>query len=1389
MSLQLYISHSGQRLQASAGQIVSPEALRQWIQEHTGIPSTRQILMTSNGKNVKQQHILSESEIFVYDRQYVTGEATPPSTANRPKPAVKRLREPPSTIRDETNLQSWQELFMVRRTWANEAADIVREGAESSQVYNDEIDVITRCAQVALDNLKNHVKTLQQKFEGTRKWAEDALEEHRSALNEWKAHFALLADLPVKSDVVELLQRPTTPTKHGSRTRDSQANLQGLIDNKNLVSSERTLSTASSSFGDQLHRLETEVQTFVKEAADIEKNGQFSWDGSETANSLFDESQALAERVNSDYDEVLRFPNNQKSLATASRRALVHTRELLPALGTLIHEVEDLQNASVIRRNEISENSFRALRNVSQLESRLAGLQQQIGGLDLENQGSEALESINKVFQLPIVYGSTLVEAVRRTEWTKNVNNDLTSVQNDLEGQKEDELRRRKKWLKSVGDFLDESDQEHAAVDLEIGFVGSSWPDVTSVDVQTYIEELKKLAINDAVAEVIMLMRNIEGKARRKSLKPFKNGSVHDLSNSSMVQANGEEVKLLQDEKSRLEDRLRASDSRIRKLEDVLHRQSQITRPPSSTFGIVTDVERRTNTPSPVPSSRPSELISRRSSNASRRLSNQNLDEKGLVQRIVGLESEISRLKQEAHNERRSSTENKDKMEEAESVKRDLMTNFESQKHEFDDERQLLEDESQKLKIRIEELEDELDRLAGSKDHLRMTTDQAVASLQAEVERFKRSSEEQSTKARNQYESIESSLNIQRDRAGSLEKQLMHHREEKSSMQTQNVGLANQLRELEQLQEDHLISLQAVHTNLSPQGSAPDDFKRLVRALEVLSEGSAIHMRGQDDALQLATAETKSLEEKVTHFESQTTRLSSRVEEEQGVSTTLRESLTVERSRLTALQEELTAVQAQLESLRASFAAGETGSEALKERLSQEEKRATQLSERAADAEARVTTAEQQHIALRTKVDSFTEREQSLLSQLDDRGDRAKELSQRLFQHNDRIIRMLEQMGYSVTRQDDRLVVQRASKVNSSTTLPQSTLFEASAAIMKRTISGSSPTQHYSDATDLDTLYWMSHADPGVEEEKFDAFVDVLSRLDLDATVETITKRYKDVESLAKKYQKDSRAYREKSHRLQSEAHEKIAYRNFKDGDLALFLPTRNQATRPWAAFNVGAPHYFLREQDSHKLQARDWLLARITKIEERVVDLSRSMGSNRAQADRLSINAEVASDRASIRSEDDNPFELSDGLRWYMIDACEEKPGAPSTPGLGKSTVAASNVEVKGSMGKKVEKSGAAVNAANIVTKTLNRSLDSRRSSSASKHGGGGAHTPSPSLTNAPTAILPMTSEQTTRRALSPTPRDDVTPSDADLAQGQQPAREDNEVFNIVRKDLLLGP
>jgi autophagy-related protein 11 len=49
--------------------------------------------------------------------------------------------------------------------------------------------------------------------------------------------------------------------------------------------------------------------------------------------------------------------------------------------------------------------------------------------------------------------------------------------------------------------------------------------------------------------------------------------------------------------------------------------------------------------------------------------------------------------------------------------------------------------------------------------------------------------------------------------------------------------------------------------------------------------------------------------------------------------------------------------------------------------------------------------------------------------------------------------------------------------------------------------------------------------------------------------------------SIIRKWQKQCKEYRER-------AKGKISFRNFAKGDLALFLPTRNSISKPWAAFN-----------------------------------------------------------------------------------------------------------------------------------------------------------------------------------------------------------------------------
>ena len=1282
---------------------------------------------------------------------------------------------------------------MGRRAWALEATETANSYRENIRKDLDKMNVITRAARVALANLKNHVGSIQHKYEGTRRWAQDMLQEHKEALDDWQGSLNTLKQLPARRDF-GFLKRPSTPTKPATDKADNgTTTLDEYLSVRDMKDAASKLAAASASFLADVKGLEDAMRDLMSDAVVLEQSQSPVPSSSQAeVDSLFEEVETLAKKISSDYEDVLRLQESPKSVATASRKALVHTRDFLPSMKATLDDIKQFAVSANSSRHEVLQSSIQTLQEISSIESGLAGIQTHMASLDVDSEGAEAFDTINTVFQLPIAYGSTLIESVRRTEWFEKMRTDSTLLKEEMNMLKDEEQRRRKKWAKSMGELLhDLPDNTTIGIAISAPDPSERWPTVTRDEIFTYVEDLKNLGINDAVQQITQLMKELEQpmKSRLRSIKAFKNGSIHEaglgLGRSSVfLRDSSDSTKALLDEKLKLEDKLKASDSRVRKLEDLLHRQSQIGRPPSGNFG-TPDFERQTPLTNPLPSPRPSDMVSRRSSVSSRRLSsNQNPEEKVLIQRIVSLEADVNRLQREAHAERRSSTESRDKMEEAESTKRDLMANLEAQRQEFDDERQLLEEESHKLKIRLEETEDELDRVLGSRDHQKLTSDRMMSELQAELEQLRTRSADEIKQAQSEAESLRAEITLHRDKVSALDRQLQQAKDEKSSAQSKNMALANQLRDMENERQDHVSSLQFAHSQLSPNGSAPDDLAKLVKAIEILSEGHAIHARGLEDAANLSSAENKDLEERLGQAEAQLKSVREELKAEKVDSSSIREALAQERSKVHSLRSELVDEQNELKNLRSKFAAGETGSEALKERVANEEQKVAELVEKLAVADSNVQSFEQEISMWKERVQNMTATETHLRSKLKSRGMKAKDLSQRIFSHNDRLIRILEQFGFSVTRQDEKLVIQRASKANASTVLSNTGSTADASSAMKRTLSGASPPDHYSSPSDLETLYWMSESDDASEEDKYQSFISSLTRLDADGAVDIITKRYKDVEMLARKYQKDSRAYREKSHRVQSEAHEKIAYRSFKEGDLALFLPTRNQATRPWAAFNVGAPHYFLREQDSHKLQSRDWLLARISKVEERVVDLSRSLNNGlRGQSDRQSINTE-ASDGASTRSVDDeNPFELSDGLRWYMIDAYEEKPGAPTTPGLGKSTVAATNVDVKGSFGltkegKKAKNSSIGGNAA-MATKTLSKSLDSRRSSSGSKKG----HTSSPSTNAAAAATLSSTGEVVihSRPAI-------VEPAEADNEPGKA-AREDAQVFEEVRKDLLFGP
>lgn len=162
-----------------------------------------------------------------------------------------------------------------------------------------------------------------------------------------------------------------------------------------------------------------------------------------------------------------------------------------------------------------------------------------------------------------------------------------------------------------------------------------------------------------------------------------------------------------------------------------------------------------------------------------------------------------------------------------------------------------------------------------------------------------------------------------------------------------------------------------------------------------------------------------------------------------------------------------------------------------------------------------------------------------------------------------------------------------------------------------------------------------------------------IGNIDLDSSMNTtshtafvaaISKRFRDVEGFAKKLTKENRSKMHEINKLSTKMANKISMNDFQIGDLVLFLPTRidhmsefEENFQLWAAFNFRSPHYFLKVYDDresgkeekfiHNLKDKDWMVGRIVDITSHLV---------------------------SEDSGEENPFQLSDGVSWFYVEAKE---------------------------------------------------------------------------------------------------------------------------------------
>lgn len=1191
---------------------------------------------------------------------------------------------------------------MTRRSWALDLSSRCGNTNKSIQEHNERTDVINRAVGVALENLKSHVGTLEHRFQETQEWANNLLEEQQSALDGWQAALETLEKIPARKDS-PLIGRPSTPKMDKDRPTGT---LRDFVDVNEVQRAGLEAASASPRFAGQVQDIENIVSGIASDTQQlIDEVITSPGEGDE---SLLEEVETIAKKIGSDYEHVLSLPNNQKMLANVSRLALNHTKNLLPSLLELGADMQQALEQAVWRRGAAEKMALQHMRTISLITSRLADAHARLVKLDVD---SNAFDIIYSVFQMPMLYGSILIESVRRREWSDKIKTDSLTLAEEMAILKDEEQHRRKKWLKTMGDVISSADSSAPGIEINLQGQDDEWPEVLRQEIEAYIEDLRsKHALNNIAEDLSQQFKELDAPTRqqRRRAKAFKNGSVFDLSRSSILLRGDDMVRSLQEEKTKLEDRLKGSDSRIRKLEDLLHRQSHLSRPSSGNFG--------SEFPNPPVSPHP-DALSRRSSVSSRRVSmTQSPEDRALVQRIVTLEAELAaekenvqRLYKEAHAERQSSS---DKYQEAQSTKKDLIGNLEARQREFEDERRYLEAEVKKFRLRNEEVEEELDRLMDGRDHEKQETDERIHQLEADLEGAQAISAEDAR------------------RVDDLNERIQSHENKERELETKVNELERQQSIWNRKDQENYNSLQAAFMSLSPGGAVPEELSGVIKAIEVLSEGLSIHARNAEDSASKALAENKTLDERVKQLESEAEEHTKNLEEREAELAHLNKELLQIRTGLNNARAELEQERSKPSFLQSESSVGKSSID--------EGQRHADISQNLADAESQAKSFQEKEHEWEKRFEALSQAERQAVARFEARGVKSHDLSRQIYWQIEKLEWVLEQLGFAIIQQDGHIVVQRASKVNAMSGLGES-LAQSGIVSVK---------------PDTSLLSWMQAETLEEEEARFSTFIDSLAHFDVSIFGDAVIKRMKDIETLARKWSKEAKAYkpyRDKYHRVQSEAHEKIAYRSFKEGDLALFLPTRNQAIRSWAAFNVGAPHYFLREQDTHKLQARDWLLARINKIEERVVDLSRSL--NGVGPDRRSLGD--ASDGASLL-EDENPFELSDGLRWYLIDATEEKPGAPATPGISKSTVASANVDARGSIRVKRP------NEDSTVAQTLSRSLDSRRDSSNSKRG-----TPTPSQRANDSAT-------------------DLVRAEADASS--QP-READQIFDEVRRDLLFGP
>ncbi|KAI8145007.1 hypothetical protein BJV82DRAFT_604492 [Fennellomyces sp. T-0311] len=1256
--MKIYRAETGRHVRWSSqnATIDSLDQFKQAIKECTGVPIDCQILMTSFGTQVRASQLDEvitatgdkEYLVFLYDRQYLNAtdeevtalldletpsleQKLPPFDGPSSIQALARAKAIASPTLTQT-CQLYKDLFGAFDSYSQILIQTVTTHARLSKVTVDELKMQSMAINVAMTNLESHSYMANQNITSFCAFAEKELTTHSALVDATELNLTVLHNVRLHPAILRSINSASEQMidfVDTERIETAKASTQELCTSLGLELQElHDLAIDLKHYEKDLQRQITEDQDLhsldavVSDIQDILKKAQF----------LRERIKRDLSRVHGKISELMprdegRSPDfgihpgsnayptltshAKKTLEAFSHLAEIHVNDYLPKLHAYENDIRRKTITLVLAKRKSIEQFLENMNIISQLQSEIAAVAPRIESANKwvsDFQAEHHSSNLDGLQEMIFAYGYLLIEVVRRKEYNAILAESANAIADLLAGYREEETQRREEFVRKMMRML-------PFQVTEIQNESTSHCEVSMINARD-----NKLDISRKdIIEFIRILSQYYGSAQTQSTKPS-----NRLSFSSITRGSSPSESLFR--------RTHGSKAAIQtsftrgtdKFVDLLHAMSQqldglrgdfFKALETTFFASVTD--------SPVGEhrglSKERTLLSFNTLEMELRQKNKALSTaeektKKYEQRIVALEKALEKKNMDVLHDAPSSVSSSaySVLEDGSAVAGQQSPQLvpQSDGAEVDQLKEIVREQENMIASLQRQLHNEQNKI----EVVREQNEHEKEDLRLQVQELEQLLEEE----RQTYEDNRKSLlkeaqikdNLADIRIASAEEDWRAKIQElQAQIEQQQAETQKRTEALEQAHQRRMDSMQAEYEDrIEKMSQGTLDLQKR----HALLQDEFDNYRATTDAEKIAAEQrlkqlddTEHARDAIKQQLAKTRDMVSRAENDWLSKHQALEHIVAQRRNIHGM----------LVALLSRYGRADdatVGEEEIHVLLDILRECLDAFAQDISSARQRFAELEQSHAQLLARLSVFEEERAGVYSTAAQMAEKLEDIRKNIF--------------YEVTNQLQLAVDEE----------------EAKAMTKKIIVSG-------------------EHDDMAV----WTRVLQVIGTIDSVKFVGGIRSKVRDAHDLTRRWKQEYKELREKYNKVSSSGREKIAFRNFQVGDVALFLPTRNSTGKPWAAFNINAPHYFLKpsNSDAQQIITREWLVARITSITEHVVN---------------------AADPQS------NPYGLSDGLTYYHLEvenwkhsrhrrSHKSQKGKASTKGKEPDTMAASSSTIKG--------------------------------------------------------------------------------------------------------------